>query len=166
MKNLIAFGLCLAAFNAYSNDTEFIENQETQTLLVDQAATEDTVTPEATTLEYTENEAANDVNTTVATTPKLLTLDQVKELFNAPEFVEFFTVRGFTSEEAFNQIVNVLTDINNKTLVDDNNADIDGLLLTINDQSYFVKACEVTKFTNEVAMHTTLQSNDELNLNN
>ncbi len=162
MKNLIAFGLCLAAFNAYSNDTECLENQETQTVVVDQATTEDTLTPEATTLEHTEN----DVNTTLPTTPKLLTLDQMQELFNAPEFVEFFAVRGITSEEAFNQIVNILTDINNKTLVDTNNPDIDGLLLTINDQSYFVKACEVTNFTNEVAMHTTLQSNDELNLNN
>ena len=163
MKNIVAFGLCLAAFNAYGNDTENTQTQEIATIFVDEATQEYAPENEAVALEQTVEETAtapenNDERVTTDVQPQLLTLSQLQELFNSATMIEFLTARGFNSDEAFHQIVAMLHDINNNALiVDGDQADDQGVLLKINDETYFIKATEV--------MDATVTSNDEVVVN-
>ncbi len=109
----------------------------------------------------------NDTNDQEAHKVQLITLIQAQELFHSEEGIEFFGLRGFTSNEAFNEVVNILGEIHNKRLmVDGTQVEADGLSLKINENTYFIKATEYMTINNEDYMDITSELNDSSNLNN
>ncbi len=163
MKNLIAFGLCLAAFNAYSNDTENAQTEQVTTITTE-TTREFNPETEAMTLEQAIEDTVtapehNLVHITTIVEPQIITLTQAEELFNSAEGIEFFAMRGLTPSEAFDVVINLLHDIANKIFtVDGNEVEVEGVSITMNDKNYFIKAYEELTDTNT-------ESNDESVLN-
>ena len=180
MKNILALGICLAAFNAYAQDSEDTMTQdmseiaietETRFVAIEEIDTEITtkqVTTEEVAAEQSPEEMTKDVaveaqveETFLVTTrdadgvevqveAKVITLAQTKKLFNTPEAAEFFATKGITSAEAFDSIVALLTQIQNKTIeVEGNTVALDGISLTINEHNYFIKSSEFITLENE-----------------
>lgn len=167
MKNILALGICLAAFNAYAQDSEdtmtqdmsemaietetrFVAIEEIDTQVTTKQVTTEEVAVEAQVEETFQVTTRDADGVEVQVEAKVITLAQTKELFNTPEAAEFFATKGITSAEAFDSIVALLTQIQNKTIeVEGNTVALDGISLSINEHNYFIKSSEFMTLQNE-----------------
>ena len=166
MKNILALGICLAAFNAYAQDSEDTMTQDMSEMAIESetrfVTTEEVATEQASEemtkevpveaqIEETFQVTTRDADgVEVQVEAKVITLAQTKELFNTPEAAEFFATKGITSAEAFDSIVALLTQIQNKTIeIEGNTVAVDGISLSINEHNYFIKSSEFMTLHND-----------------
>ncbi len=154
MKNIIALGIFLAACHVYGNDinNEFDNefNQEVSMTVADDCQTkydnseemisqEETDTQETPRMVTVKNADGAEVTVPVTT----LTLEQTNEVFNSKEGVEFLATMNLTPEQAFESIVNLLEQVQNRTMeINGKVSPIEGIAFAIYDTNYFVEASE------------------------
>ncbi len=119
MKNLFALAICLATFNVCAQEEiDTLTNTHEQ---VDNNIVEETVAAEM-----------ENVNEQQVVEPLSITLEQAKNILNSDEATDFLTEKGYTAEEAFDRLLAFFQE----------NNDVDGVLFTINETTYFVKSAE------------------------
>lgn len=173
MKKIIALGIFLAACNVYANDLENETNQEismttdadnqTRYNGYDEMISQEESTPQENQNTVTLKNADGSEETIAVTT---ITLAQTKEVFNSEVGIEFLATRGLTPDEAYDSIVNLLGQIQNRTMeLHGKISPIEGVSFAIYNTAYFVKASEFMTLQNDLVVDATVESNDDSDLN-
>lgn len=163
MKNIIALGIFLAACNVYANDI----NNDCQTRY--NAYDEEMISQKESDAQETERvvtmkNADGSEETLVVQTINLV---ETKEVFNSEEGIEFLATRNLTPDEAFDSIVTLLGQFQNKAMEFNGKlSPVEGVSFLIYDTAYFVKSSEFMTLQNNAMVDATVESNDGSYLNN
>ncbi|MDP3788370.1 MAG: hypothetical protein Q8Q60_03595 [Candidatus Chromulinivorax sp.] len=167
MKKIIALGIFLAACNVYANDIDNEFDQEESMTVADDCQTRQDAYEDMTSQEESDDQETQCVVTlkkadgseeTIAV--QTINLVETKEVFNSETGVEFLATMNLTPDQAFDSIVTLLGQVQNRTMeINGTVSPIEGVSFAIYNTAYFIKSSEFMTVQSDSIVDVTAELN-------